>query len=67
MLRWLLRRGSALASPSGGGGSPNGLTEGVTLVRSTTFLSPPQSKIKDFCQLPQRGEPRGATLYDHFP
>ncbi len=55
MLRWLLRRGSALASPSGGGGSPKGLTERVTLVISTTFRLPSQSKIKDFRQLPQRG------------
>ena len=55
MLRWFLRRGSALASPTGGGVSPKGLTEGVTLVRGTAFPSPPQSKIKDFCQLPQRG------------
>ena len=51
----MLRRGSGLASPFGGGGSPNGLTERVTLVRSPTFPSPSQSKIKDFCQLPQRG------------
>ena len=44
-----------LPPPLGEVAAPRGLTERVSLGRSITFGSPPQSKIKDFCQLPQGG------------
>ena len=47
--------GAPLPPPVGEVAAPRGLTERVSLGRSITFGSPPQSKIKDFCQLPQRG------------
>ena len=49
---WMLK---LMILPIGGGWQPEEADGGVTLVRGTAFPSPPQSKIKDFCQLPQRG------------
>jgi len=50
-----------LASLFEGGGSPQGESEGVSLVCCNTLRTLPQSKIKDFCQPPQRGG-QGRTL-----
>ena len=51
--------------PQWGSGSPNGLTEGVPVDGCSVFRTLP--KIKDFCQLPQRGSQDAlATIHDQL-